>query len=101
MAGQGSEARPSPASTGIEVLVYTADQRDLFARICGFFDRVDYNIVEARIHTTRHGYALDSFLVLDPLNMAQHHQDAVKFIEKELGRQLAQQAPLKLVKSQS
>lgn len=88
------KARPSPASTGIEVLVYTADQRDLFARICGFFDRVDYNIVEARIHTTRHGYALDSFLVLDPLNMAQHHQDAVKFIEKELGLQLAQQAPL-------
>ena len=45
-------------------------------RICSrvfasFFDRVDCNIVEARIHTTRHGYALDSFLVLDPFDMAQ------------------------------
>lgn len=88
------KARPSPVATGIEVLVYTTDKSDLFARICGFFDRIDYNIVEARIHTTRHGYALDSFLVLDPLNTAQHHQDAVRFIEKELGLLLAQPAPL-------
>lgn len=88
------KARISPAGAGIDVLVYTADQKDLFARICGFFDRIDYNIVEARIHTTRHGYALDSFLVLDPLGTALHHHATVSFIEQELTQQLAQQAPL-------
>ena len=29
----------APAGAGIEVLVYAADQKDLFARICSFFDR--------------------------------------------------------------
>jgi [protein-PII] uridylyltransferase len=88
------KARISPAGTGIEVLVYAADQKDLFARICSFFDRIDCNIVEARIHTTRHGFALDSFLVLDPFDMAQRNSDVFDFIERELAQQLAQDAAL-------
>jgi [protein-PII] uridylyltransferase len=88
------KARAAPSGTGVEVLVYTADQKDLFARICDFFDRIDYNIVQAKIHTTRHGYALDSFLVLDPFNVAQPQRDEFNFLEHELSRQLEQQAPL-------
>ncbi|PTR15449.1 UTP--GlnB (protein PII) uridylyltransferase GlnD [Nitrosospira sp. Nsp2] len=88
------KTRIAPAGTGIEVLVYASDQKDLFARICSFFDRIDCNIVEARIHTARHGYALDSFLVLDPFDMAQRHRDVVDFIEHELAQQLAEHAPL-------
>ncbi len=88
------KTRITPAGTGIEVLVYAADQEDLFARICSFFDRVDCNIVEARVNTTRHGYALDSFLVLDPFDMAHQRRDVIDFIERELAQQLSQQAPL-------
>ena len=47
-------------------MVYVADQPELFARICGFFARMGYRIVDAKVHTTRHGYALDSFMLLDP-----------------------------------
>jgi UTP:GlnB (protein PII) uridylyltransferase len=50
---------------GLEVMIYTRDQRDLFARVVGFFSRAGYTIVDAKIHTTRHGYALDSFMLLD------------------------------------
>ena len=89
------KARVAPAGTGIQVLVYAPDQRDLFARICGFFDGMDYNIVEAKIHTTRDGYALDSFLVLDPFNAVEHHHDAINLVEHELAQQLEQQVPLK------
>jgi [protein-PII] uridylyltransferase len=88
------KARVAPAGTGIEVLVYAADQKDLFARICNFFDHIDFNIVQAKIHTTRHGYALDSFLVLDPFNVTQHHCDALSFIEHELTQQLDPVVPL-------
>ncbi|MDE2366174.1 MAG: [protein-PII] uridylyltransferase [Betaproteobacteria bacterium] len=88
------KARLAPAKAGIEVLVYTADQKDLFARICGFFDRSDYNIVQAKIHTTRHGYALDTFLVLDSAGMAERHRDMSGFIEHELARQLRREEPL-------
>jgi [protein-PII] uridylyltransferase len=89
------KARAAPTGAGVEVLVYTADQKDLFARICDFFDRIDYNIVEAKIHTTRHGYALDSFLVLDPFNATQPHHDEFSFIEHELSAHLEQSASLK------
>jgi [protein-PII] uridylyltransferase len=55
------------AATGdaVEVLVYVRDQKDLFARVCGYFDSRSLSILDAKIHTTRHGYALDSFLVTD------------------------------------
>ncbi|MDN5836344.1 MAG: [protein-PII] uridylyltransferase, partial [Nitrosospira sp.] len=88
------KARIAPVGAGIQVLVYAPDQKDLFARICGFFDGMDYNIVEARIHTTRDGYALDSFLVLDPFNVVKHQRDVIAFVEHELARQLERQAPL-------
>jgi [protein-PII] uridylyltransferase len=88
------KARPAPAGTGIQVLVYTADQKDLFARICGFFDRIDYNIAQAQIHTSRHGYALDSFLILDPINSDEEHRETIRFIEHDLAQQLKHQVPL-------
>jgi [protein-PII] uridylyltransferase len=47
------------------VLVYTPDRNDLFAVLTGGFDRLNLSIVDARIHTTHDGYALDTFAVLD------------------------------------
>lgn len=54
-------ARPSLEGEGMQVLLYTPDQSDLFARICGYFDRTGLGVLEARIHLTRTGHALDSF----------------------------------------
>ena len=48
-----------------KVLVYTHDQKDLFARVVAFFEREGLSILDARIHTTVHGWALDTFLVQD------------------------------------
>lgn len=91
-------ARLSPAGDGIQVMIYTHDSEDLFARICGFFERAGYNIVEARVHTTLHDYALDSFLVLDENDNAVHYRDLLSYIEYELTSQLESvkgpQAPL-------
>ncbi len=53
---------------GIEVLVYTPDQKDLFARVVSFFEREGLSVLDARIHTTQHGWALDTFLVEDKRN---------------------------------
>ena len=73
-------------------MVYTKDQPDLFARIVGFFARSGYSIVDAKIHTTAHGYALDSFVVLD---VAQRHNDRemVPYVEHELTERLVRQTP--------
>jgi [protein-PII] uridylyltransferase len=88
-------ARLSPAGDGIQVMIYTHDRDDLFARICGFFERAGYNIVEARIYTTLHGYALDSFLVLDESSNAVRYRDLLSYIEYELAQQLeSEKGPL-------
>ena len=34
------KARLSPAGEGLQVMIYLPDQKDLFARICGFFERI-------------------------------------------------------------
>ena len=73
-------------------MVYTQDQPDLFARIVGFFARAGYSIVDAKIHTTAHGYALDSFVVLDVENR-DNNRVMVPYIEHELEQRLLHQMP--------
>lgn len=57
-------ARVIGRNEALQVMVYTPDRPDLFAAICQYFDRHTFNIQDARIHTTKHGWALDSFVVL-------------------------------------
>jgi [protein-PII] uridylyltransferase len=90
-------ARLSPAGEGIQVLVYAPDRADIFARICGFFARIQYTILEAKIHTTRNGYALDSFQVMDLANRGIHYRDFLSFVEYELARDLDPARPLQAV----
>ena len=76
-------ARLAPIGEGFQVVVYMPDQPELFARICGYFDRKNLSVLDARIHTTRHGYALDSFLIVDP-NEGLHYRDILTLVEVEL-----------------
>ncbi len=77
-------ARLSRAGEGLQVLVYCLDQRALFARICDFFARMNYTIVEAKIHTTRHGYALNSFQIMQAMPCNTSYRDIMAYIEFEL-----------------
>jgi len=70
-------------------MVYSPDQPYLFARICAFFERLHYNIMEAKIHTTQHGYALDSFLVMDAGDSNPAYRDVMNYIEYELAQQIS------------
>ena len=45
--------------------VFTPDREALFYRICAGLAGAGANIIDARIHTTRDGMALDNLLVLD------------------------------------
>jgi [protein-PII] uridylyltransferase len=87
------KARLAPIGEGVQVMVYTPDRAGLFARICGYFDRAGFNIVEAKVHTTRHGYALDSFLLMGQ-GPGAHYRDMLLQIEKELADELQSDAPL-------
>ena len=49
------------------VSVYASDHPGLFYRIAGAISLAGANILDARIHTTRDGMALDNLVVQDPL----------------------------------
>lgn len=49
------------------VSVHAVDHPGLFFRIAGGIHLAGGNIIDARIHTTRDGLAIDNFLVQDPL----------------------------------
>ncbi len=79
-------ARLSPIGEGMQVLVYTPDQPDLFARICGFFDQNGLSILDAKVHTANNGYALDTFQIITPLQ--DHYRETMSMVEAELARTL-------------
>ncbi|MEO6362923.1 MAG: [protein-PII] uridylyltransferase [Caldimonas sp.] len=90
-------ARVSPLGEGLQVLVYAPDRQDLFARTCGYFDSANFNILDAKVHTTHGGYALDTFQVisphLDPQNQF-HYRDLISYVETQLAIALEATGPL-------
>ena len=88
------KTRLSRAGEGLQVMVYCVDQRGLFARICDFFARMNYTIVEAKIHTTQHGYALNSFQIMEASHGNMAYRDIMNYIEFELGQQILSAEPL-------
>ena len=87
------KCRLAPIGEGLQIAVYIKDQPDLFARICSYFDRKNFSILDAKIHTTRHGYALDTFLVTEQ-NFAKSYRDIISLIEHELCGLLTTPQPL-------
>ena len=90
------KTRLSRVGEGLQVLVYCRDQRGLFARICDFFARLNYTIAEAKIHTTQHGYALNSFQIMQAAASNTSYRDIMAYIEFELSQEIQSDQPLHL-----
>ena len=86
-------ARISPLGEGLQVLVYTADQTDLFARICGYFDQAGFSILDAKIHTANNGFALDTFQVVTSL-LPEHYRELMSMVESGLSATINQKGDL-------
>jgi [protein-PII] uridylyltransferase len=117
-------ARASPLGEGLQVLVYSPDVADLFARICGYFDNAGFSVLDAKVHTSRvaaapspghaapvrrhgdeaapsaappGGYGLDTFLVVHP-QIAEGdkgaYRDLISLVETQLTNALKQTGPL-------
>ena len=86
-------ARLSSLGEGLQVVVYAPDRPDLFARICGYFDAAGFNILDAKVLTTRTGYALDTFQVNSPM-LEQHYRDLIMLVESQLTLALNATGPL-------
>ncbi len=86
-------ARVAPDEAGIQVVVYQPDENDLFARICAYFDAQNLSVLDAKIHTTSTGYAMDTFIV-DPKAFPEHQREMLTLIEAGLSKALSDKLPL-------
>ncbi len=85
--------RLGPIGEGLQVVVYLRDRPDLFARICSYFDRKNFSILDAKVQTTRDGYALDTFLVSEP-TFADNYRELITLIEHDLSLWLLSESEL-------
>ncbi|MDM0107137.1 [protein-PII] uridylyltransferase [Variovorax sp. J22R24] len=86
-------ARLSPVGEGLQVVVYTPDQPDLFVRICGYFDQSSFSILDAKVHTASNGFALDTFQVVTTF-IPEHYRDLINMVEAGLTKTLTEAGPL-------
>ena len=91
-------ARMQENADGIQVMVYAPDQEDIFMRLTGFFSRMGFTILDAKVHTTRHGRVLDSF-ILQSTTDEDDYRNVLSLIEHELT--LVLQNPDKIVRPSS
>jgi [protein-PII] uridylyltransferase len=89
-------ARLSPVGEGLQVMVYSPDQPDLFARICGYFDQAGFSIWDAKVHTATNGYALDTFQVVSG-HFEEHYRDLINLVETGLTETITEAKPLPAV----
>ena len=75
-------------SGSTEILVFMPDLTNLLVMTTAGFDRLNLNIVDARLHTTQMGFALHSYLVLDQNDTAVSGSEQLKEIEDALREQL-------------
>lgn len=81
-------ARLAPTGEGFQIAVYSNNRSDLFALTCSYFDEQNFNILDAKIHTTKNNYALDAFLIERP-EYFENEQTLIRLIEAELPERIA------------
>ncbi|MEZ0242128.1 MAG: [protein-PII] uridylyltransferase [Sphingomonas sp.] len=88
------EAQVYPDRGATLVTVYASDHPGLFYRIAGAIHVAGGNIIDARIHTTRDGMALDNFLIQDPLGRPFDDEVRLQRIKLGIADALANRAKL-------
>lgn len=91
--GAGLEIAPLPERGATLATVHASDRPGLFHRLAGAISLAGGNIIDARIHTTSAGMALDNFLIQDRAGgpFADRHQ--LKRLEAGIARALAGEEP--------
>ena len=88
------DAQVHPERGATLVTVVAADHPGLFYRIAGAIHLAGGNIIDARIHTTRDGVALDNFLVQDPFGRPFDDLDQLKRLKMAIEDALANRGKL-------
>ncbi|MFA5988424.1 MAG: [protein-PII] uridylyltransferase [Sphingomonas sp.] len=88
------DARVYPERGATLVTLYAADHPGLFYRTAGAIHVAGGNIIDAHIHTTRDGMALDNFLVQDPFGRPFDRPEQLQRIKTAIEDALANRGKL-------
>ena len=78
---------PTPYHGGTEIVIYSPDRPYLFATVCNNLSMHNLNILEALIITNKQGFALDTFIVLEPNGntvQSDRYEGIINALEKTL-----------------
>lgn len=64
----------------LQILVYVRDQPRVFVRVTGALGELGFSILDAKIHTSKDGYALDTFTV----NHSEHVHTAYRNVRQQI-----------------
>lgn len=77
------EIKRSERMGGILILLYLPDRKDLFLRAVAALGKSGLSVIDARVHTTHHGWALDTFLVTD-----RYERDDLEMLDAKIRKDL-------------
>jgi [protein-PII] uridylyltransferase len=80
-----------PDVGGTEIMVYTIDRPGQFSVVTGAIDKCGLSVVDARVHPTRHGYTIVTFVVLDTNGKAVSDRREIQELQKALHGELSQE----------
>ena len=81
------------AEGSLIVLLYLPDTKGLFLRAVAFLGKSGLSVVDARIHTTSHGWALDTFVANDAFAKFAS-TDSLRKLERDFAAALTNGKPL-------
>ncbi len=76
--------RLMPSGEGLQIMVYLKDRAELFSRIMNVFARLNFSVLDARVHTSKTDYALDTFTVVNPGSISAAYRDVTQLVEHSL-----------------
>ena len=87
--------RLMPSGDGLQIMVYVKDRAELFARTMNVLARLNFSVLDARVHTSKTGYAIDTFTVVNPSSAGQAYRDVRQLLEHAITEVLTESHPLK------
>lgn len=87
--------RLMPNGEGLQIMLYLKDRAELFARTMSVFARLNFSVLDARVHTSKTGYALDTLTVINPDSAGVAYRDITQLLEHALVEALTEAKPLK------
>jgi [protein-PII] uridylyltransferase len=86
--------RLMPSGEGLQIMVYFKDRAELFARTMNVLARLNFSVLDARVHTSKTGYALDTFTVINPGSAEQAYRDVRQLLEHSISEALGETGDL-------